>query len=199
MHKDNEYSDDDAIAGVIAGQPELFSLLLNRYRAYVGKIVSGFVPYEEVEDLAQEVFVEAYKTLPRFELNSSFKNWLAGIATHRCYDYLRRHYRNREIPLSGLTDDHQRWLDMMIWHAAGAQFSAGETDKDAREILHWALASLAPADRLVLTLVHLEELSIKEAAERLGWSRINVKVRAHRSRERLRKILCKLMMEGGSI
>jgi RNA polymerase sigma-70 factor (ECF subfamily) len=55
--------------------------------------------------------------------------------------------------------------------------------------LQWALGRLSPENRLVVTLVHLDGHSIREAAALLGWSMINVKVRAHRARRALRNIL----------
>ena len=61
--------------------------------------------------------------------------------------------------------------------------------RETTHLLQWALARLSPENRMVVTLVHLEGYSIREAAELLGWSMVNVKVRAHRARRQLRDIL----------
>jgi RNA polymerase sigma-70 factor (ECF subfamily) len=76
-------------------------------------------------------------------------------------------------------------------------FDHTETQKEMQEILQRALADLSAEDRMVITLVHLEGLSIKEAAEVLGWSSINVKVRIHRSRKKMRKRI-ETMLAGGA-
>jgi len=194
---DSDKTEDKEIIGrILGGRINDFEILLNRYRGYVFKIVSGILPAEAVEDLAHDIFVEVYKSLARYEDRASFKKWLAGIAIHLCYDYWRDHYRNLEIPVSSLTEDHRQWIDHVVVSQAEITFESLESQKEAREILQWAMAWLSAEDRIVLILVHLEGLSVKEAAKALGWSTINVKVRAHRSREKLRKRIAS-MIEGG--
>jgi RNA polymerase sigma-70 factor (ECF subfamily) len=61
--------------------------------------------------------------------------------------------------------------------------------RETRDLLQKALAHLSPENRMVVTLVHLEGYSVREAAELLGWTVVNVKVRAHRARQQLRNIL----------
>ncbi|MFI5401279.1 MAG: RNA polymerase sigma factor, partial [SAR324 cluster bacterium] len=60
---------------------------------------------------------------------------------------------------------------------------------EARELLDYALTQVSPEDRMVISLVHLEGLSAQEAARRLGWSAVNVKVRAHRTRRKMRRLI----------
>ncbi|BDV43599.1 hypothetical protein GURASL_25220 [Geotalea uraniireducens] len=193
----DETGDHEIISGILAGRPDDFALLLARYRGYVFKIVSGNVPPEAVEDLAHEVFVDAYRSLAGFDVRTSFKKWLAGIAVHRCYDYWRERYRNREVPMSALTEDHLAWVDGVLADRARGAFAGAEMRREAREVLQWALAGLSAEDRMVLTLVHLEGLPVKEAAALLGWSVISVKVRAHRSREKMRRRIVAMLEEGG--
>ena len=189
------YDDREIIRGVLGGRIDDFAILLARYRRYVGKIVAGIVPAEMIPDLAQEIFVEAYTSLAAFDPRSSFKKWLAGIAVHRCYDYWRQHYRCREVPLSALGEEHLQWVEGALAVRARARFAAGEERKEAAEILQWAMAGLTAEDRMVLTLVHLEGFSVQETAAALGWSQVNVRVRAHRSRQKLRKRLTGLLEE----
>ena len=195
VNEADETEDVEIISRILQGQINDFEILLNRYRGYVCKIVSGFLPADEVPDISHEVFVKVYGSLPQFDLRTSFKKWLAGIAIHRCYDYWREHYRHREIPVSALTEDHQKWVEEIVASQARDAFARTETRKEAREILQWAMAELSPEDRMVLTLVYLEGLSVTEAAKSLGWSMINVKVRAHRSRAKMRKRI-EALLEG---
>ena len=73
------------------------------------------------------------------------------------------------------------------------QFRDQAQKGEAAEVLEWALRQLSPENRAVLTLVHLDGYSVREAAELLGWSLVNVKVRAHRARQALRKILSHIL------
>jgi RNA polymerase sigma-70 factor (ECF subfamily) len=91
--------------------------------------------------------------------------------------------------MSGLTEKHRDWLDAALTYESEYSFEDAESRKTARELLLAALRELDPKDRAVIELVHLEERSVAEAAELLGWSRSNVKVRAFRSRKKLRKVI----------
>jgi hypothetical protein len=82
MGGSDETGDIEIIDGILDGRTEDFEILLDRYRGYVFKIVSGLVPFEMVQDLAHEVFIEIYRSLSKFDVRTSFKKWLAAIATH---------------------------------------------------------------------------------------------------------------------
>ncbi|HKC94150.1 MAG TPA: RNA polymerase sigma factor, partial [Nitrospira sp.] len=126
--------------------------------------------------------------LERFSDLVSFDHWLAGIAVRTCYDFWRARKRD-ELPVSALTDEHQRWIDQVLATQSDDQFHDQVRRREAAEVLEWALRQLSPENRAVLTLVHLDGHSVREAAQLLGWSVVNVKVRAHRARRALRKIL----------
>jgi RNA polymerase sigma-70 factor (ECF subfamily) len=195
--KTDETEDVEIIDRVLRGATNDFEILLHRYRGYVFKIVAGIIPADAVADLSHEIFIDVYRSLPRYDDRKTFKKWLASIAIRRCYDYWRKHYHNREIPLSDLSEEHENWVENVAATQAKDLFEKGEKQKEAREVLQWAMTGLSAKDRMVLTLVHLEGHSVKEAAQILGWSAINVKVRAHRSREKLRKRIA-TMLEGES-
>jgi RNA polymerase sigma-70 factor (ECF subfamily) len=88
-----------------------------------------------------------------------------------------------------LADGHHRWIEQMLAAQSEDQFRDQVQKREAAEVLEWALKQLSPENRAVLTLVHLEGRSVREAAQLLGWSVINVKVRAHRARQAVRKLL----------
>ncbi len=194
-----EPEDEQIITSVLEGETDAFRILLERYRRYVFAVVSGYVPYDAVQEIAHDVFIEAYRSLACFERGTAFKKWLSGIAAHRCHDHLRRHYRRKEIPMSSLSQGHLEWADAVMANKAHDIFRGTEARAEAVELLHWAMASLGPEERMVLTLVHLDGLSVREAAEVLGASVVAVKVRAHRSRRKLRKRLHALLQDGGKI
>jgi RNA polymerase sigma-70 factor (ECF subfamily) len=139
--------------------------------------------------VAHDVFVRAYQGLAGFSGKSAFSQWLAGIAIRTSYDFWRGEYRRREIPISQLEDTHRDYIENTLSDVSEETFDRDERRSEAAEILEWALNRLSAPERIVLELVYLEEYSHKEAAELLGWSVVNVKVRAHRARKKLTRIL----------
>lgn len=182
-------SDSEIVQQVIQGDVNAFEHLLTRHRDYVLGIVKKHVPYHEVEETVQEAFIRAYKSLLTFRGKSKFKYWLSSIAVRTCSDYWRKAYRSQEVPLSSLSENHRNWLENALSDQSDLTHQDAGSQQEAKELLDWALGKLSPKDRMVLEMVYLEGLSGKEAADILGWSLANVKVRSHRSRKRLKKIL----------
>lgn len=193
----DDQQDIETIKHVLNGNTEAFERLLTRYENYVFKIVSRHIPYEAVGDVAHEVFVKAYMSLGSFAYKASFRNWLSKIAVRNCYDFWREHYKKQEMPMSSLTEDHQKWFDAAISAQSLRQFKELEDQNEAREVLQMILKGLSAEDRMVLSLIYLEDHSVKETADILGWSIVNVKVRAHRLRTRLRKKIMELYPDEG--
>ena len=182
-------SDSEIIRRIIDGDVNSFEHLLKKYRDHVLRIVIKHIPYNQVEEMAQEVFVRAYQALPGFKQEGSFRQWLSAIAVRTCYDFWRKRYRSRELPMSDLTDSHQSWLENTLSNQSDKSFYEKGREKEARELLDWALSKLSARDRMVIELVYLEGLSVKEAAGLLGWSVSNVKVRSFRCRKKLETLL----------
>jgi RNA polymerase sigma-70 factor, ECF subfamily len=182
-------TDLDIIRQVLAGAVNVFERLLQRYQPYVLTIVSKHVPYAQVTEVAHDAFVRAYQSLPKYKQTSEFKYWLAAIAVRTCYDFWRKRYRTREVPVSTLAEDQQQWFETALASQAATDFATQTARQHAQEVVTWALQRLSAEDRMVVELVYLEELSCKEAARLLGWSVANVKVRAFRARKLLRKLL----------
>jgi RNA polymerase sigma-70 factor (ECF subfamily) len=182
-------SDAEIVRRVIGGEINAFESLLLRYKDHVLEVVKKHVPYNEVEETAHDVFVRTYQSLSTFKERSSFKQWLSAIAVRACYDFWRKRYRSRELPMSSLTEEHREWLEKVVSNRSGQSFDDKASQKEARELLDWALARLSPGDRMVLELVSLEGLSGREAADLLGWSVANVKVRSLRARRKLRNLV----------
>lgn len=185
----NTETDAAIVQQVIDGNTNAFETLMKRYEQPVLGILKRHLPYNQVEETAQDVFVRAYQSLPGFKQSGSFRHWLSSIAVRTCYDHWRKHYRNREMPMSTLTEAQADWLEKTLSDTSGNAYEDLGRQKEAREVLDEALGRLSAEDRMVLELVYLEGLTGKEAAKLLGWSVANVKVRAFRSRKKLEKIL----------
>lgn len=189
----NTLNDEDVIAQIVAGDVNAYERILQKYQHHVFMIVKKHIPYDQVEEVAHDVFVRTYQSLPNFSNTGSFQRWLSSIAARTCYDFWRTRYRKHEVPLSALSEKQQYWLESLMSDQAAEAFGEQERCQEITDVLDWALAKLSAEDRMVIELVYLEGLSGKEAAEMLGWSVTNVKVRSFRSRQKLRKLMSKAL------
>ena len=182
-------SDDlEIIRRVLQGEIDSFAELIARYQQHVAKITNRHVPSDHVAEVAHDVFVRAYTSLSSFSGQTPFEHWLSGIAVRTCYDFWRAR-RREELPVSALTTEHQAWMDHVLASESDDQFQEQARRQAAAELVQWALGHLSADNRLVLTLVHFDGYSVREAANMLGWNVVNVKVRAHRARQMLRALL----------
>ncbi|MEX2545000.1 MAG: RNA polymerase sigma factor [Phycisphaeraceae bacterium] len=171
------------VAGALGGDEQAYARLVRRHQAGVARQMWRFTRDRGVlEELVQEVFVQAWFSLPRYRADAPLTHWLARIAVRVGYGYWRQRSRDgRVTPLGAAAG------------ASLAEVAAGGVDgleaREAAELVHRALAALSPADRLVVTLMHLEQRSVRETAALTGWSRPAVKVRAMRARRRLARVL----------
>ena len=187
-----ERTDAELIAGVRGGDTASFEPLLKRYQPRVFATARRYARREsEVEDIVQEVFLKAFHKLNSFRGDAPFEHWLMRLAVRTCYDFLRAHQRNREMSIADFTDEQTDWLD----HFAANPADASENAAAARELVEKVLAQLSPAARLVITLLEIEDRSVKEVAALTGWSVPVVKIRAFRARAQMRKCLEKLARE----
>ena len=182
----------EIVQRVLNGDPEAFTEILSRYERHVFAVVRKHVPRDRVEETAQEAFVRAYQSLHNFRRAGSLKQWLSAIAVRTCYDYWRQRSRRREIPMSRLSEKQLEWLDRAVSLELAADIETLGRRREARELLDHALGQLSAEDRMVLELIHLEGLTINEAADLLVWSVTNTKVRAFRSRKKIQKILTRI-------
>jgi RNA polymerase sigma-70 factor, ECF subfamily len=187
-----ERGDAEWIAAVLQGDPAAFEPLIVKHQPRVFATVRRYARREhEVEDIVQEVFLKAYQKLGSFRAEAPFEHWLLRLTVRTCYDFLRVHHRNREFSFTDLSDEESNWLDRFASQPAAVSENAAA----AREVVERVLERLSPAARLVLTLLELEDRSVKEIAALTGWSQTLVKVRAFRARAEMRKCLGRLLRE----
>jgi len=186
----DEPSDLELVARVRQGHDEAFEELFNRHRRRVSLIASRFFrQHEQVEEVVQESFTKAYFALGDFSnaQEASFAAWLARIAFNSCYDELRRLKRRPESSLSNISEEESAWINEQL-RAKGAGDDV-ETAAIARDLAGKLLSRLSPEDRMVLVMMDVEGLSVSEIAKINNWSSSKVKVRAHRARVSLRRVL----------
>jgi len=137
------------------------------------------------EDLVQEVYLKMFSKLDRYEPRAGvpFEHWLSRLTVRTCLDALRTEARRPHRRAASLTSAAEAWLDSLRGAAAAPPVDDALA---ARELVDALLARLQPADRLVLTLLDVEERTVAEVARSTGWSATLVRVRAFRARRRLR-------------
>src|SRR5258706_8001946 len=170
-----ELSDSDLIAATLKGDQSSYEALIRKYQPRIFATVRRYARRpDEVEDIVQEIFTKAWQKLGSYRAEAPFEHWLMRLAVRSCFDFLRAHQRNRETNLSDIGVKELGWLEK--WD--GGAFESTEKAAAARELVHSALEHLSPAARLIITLLEIEEHSVKEIAHLTGWSVPLVKVRA---------------------
>ncbi|MGH7953336.1 MAG: RNA polymerase sigma factor [Limisphaerales bacterium] len=184
-----ERTEAELIAAVLAGDAASFEPLVQKYSPRVFATARRYARREsEVEDIAQEVWLKAFDKLKSFRGEAPFEHWLMRMAVRTCYDFLRGHRRNRESSFSDLSEPENDWLEKFVT----APEIANENADAAKLLIARVLEKLSPQARLVITLLEIEDHSVKEIAALTGWSTPLVKVRAFRARAEMRKILTKI-------
>jgi RNA polymerase sigma-70 factor (ECF subfamily) len=177
---DNGPSDESLVKAACGGDDGAFTRLVVRHRRRVFGLAARFVhDSHELDDICQDVFIKAYQNLASFRNDAPFEHWLIRVAVRVCHDALRS--RKYEKSLMHLDE-----YALQVRDRAG---EARDEARQARELLAVALARLRPDERLVITLLELEQLTVRETAAATGWSEANVKVRGHRARQALKRVL----------
>ncbi|MFL6229824.1 MAG: RNA polymerase sigma factor [Pyrinomonadaceae bacterium] len=191
----DEPTDDALVQSVRAGDETAFEHLFERHRGRVARVAARFFPRrDQIEEIVQETFVKAYFALDSYAgaHAASFPAWLSQIAVNAAYDELRRARRRPQDAGQSLTEDEEQQLgarlDQIV--STGADVESALVSRDLAAKL---LARLDPEDKLVLTLLDAEGLSVAEISTLTGWSASKVKVRAHRARASLRRVLRKYL------
>src|SRR5262245_24184711 len=190
----SEPSDDELVTLVRSGNEGAFSKLYDRHCKFVARLgYRFFMRREQVEEIIQESFIKAYFALGDYQGGNerSFVAWLGRISLHTCYDELRRQQRRSERSLGELTEDEAAYLHLQLRDSS----TNGNIEGAAisRDLANKLLSRLKPEDRLILTLLKLEDLSIAEIAGLTGWTEAKIKMRSHRAQHGLRKILKKFL------
>ena len=174
------------ISGTLDGDGEAYARLVRRHQGKVAARLWRFTrDRTDHEELVQETFVEAFRSLRTYRGDAPFEHWLARISVRVGYRYWKRNARERERNVISFED-----MDSL------ATEDAGSLDPQwAGRKLHELLQQLSPRDRLVTVLRYVEGRSVEETAKLTGWSRSMVKVQAWRARQKLKKMLQEIGLE----
>jgi RNA polymerase sigma-70 factor (ECF subfamily) len=186
------------IASILAGDSELYHELIRPYERSVFKMALSIMKNEaDAEDVAQEVFLKAFRKLGDFRGQAKFSTWLISITLNEARSRLRRQATVRMEPLDE-SDDEGGQISPAVLRDWREIPSEALERKETRQVLQDAIESLSPIYREVVVLRVVEEFSIEETATALAITTGTVKVRLHRARMMMQSELVPILKKMGS-
>jgi RNA polymerase sigma factor (sigma-70 family) len=174
--------DDDAARELVV---RLYPTIIRSVRAHRPRRTSE-------EDLVQTIFIRVFTRLHQFLGQVPIEHWVSRIAVNTCLNQLKHEIIRPELRMSDLREEEEAVVRQL---ACTTDDLPQEKCAAAREVLDQLMARLRPDERLVITLLHLEERSSEEISQMTGWSVAKVKVKAFRSRQKMRALWQQLSLE----
>ncbi len=172
------------IRNVLDGKTELYEQLVDRYAPMVFHIVRRFVNDEdEVEELAQQIFVKCYERLDKFSMNSKFSSWLYMIAKNHCRDYVKN-IRRQNKRFSEM-EEHVLENNFPETERPDQQFQAAEWS----QLLEEALDAISPDYSQAFLYKYRDDMTYQAMSDRMDVSVSALKVRVHRARKELKEYI----------
>lgn len=187
-----ETTDGQLAELVLTGDESAFRQLFDRHKRLVAAVAARYFRRpEQIEEIIQISFTKMYFELKNFRGVHEFSlaGWLARIATNVCLDALRNQKRKPENLVCELSGEETEFL----FAERGDDGRTTENLLIERDLAEKLLSQLAAEDRALLQMLYEEEMTVGEVARATGWSSSKIKVRAHRARGALRKILKKFL------
>jgi RNA polymerase sigma factor (sigma-70 family) len=163
----------------LGGDDDAYKRIVERHQKQISSMMWRFSRDRVVhEELVQDVFVQVYMSMHTFRQKDPFTHWLYRVETRVGFTYWKTKARKNRLNVVSLEDFDQ------------AKIMANENiaPNEAGELLHQLLEKLPPRDRLVLTMRYLDQNSIEQTAELVGWSASMVKVQTWRAKNKLKKL-----------
>jgi RNA polymerase sigma factor (sigma-70 family) len=174
-------TDNDIISRILQGDKQIYSEIVKRYQNFVFTITLRYTQNrEDAEEVAQDVFIKAYKSLADFRGESKFSTWLYTIVTTTCLSFLRK----KKLDTHSL--DNEKVFELADNQDSGFKANQVET-KSRQAMVNQAIRLLSPDDAKLITLFYKGEQSLEEIARIMDLEPNNVKVRLHRARGRLKE------------
>jgi RNA polymerase sigma-70 factor (ECF subfamily) len=182
-------TDSEIIVRVLNGEQQAFAELVNRYQNFVFTITLRYTDNrEDAEEIAQDIFVKAYRSLADFRGASKFSTWLYTIVTSSCISFLRK----RKLETQSL--DNEKVFEQAV--NQNSAFEANQIEQKSKVLLvNEAIKLLSPDDARIITLFYKGEQSLEEIGQIIGMEPNTVKVKLHRARQRLKEKMEKFFKE----
>lgn len=184
--------DNILVKAHLKGDERAFQVLFKKYRTMVSRLVFSIVKEEtHVEDIVQEVFLLAYRNLPKFRGQSALKTWIYRITVNEALRSLNR--SRRWVPLSGKENEPGAVPSTIVFFNQGDSPERVLIEGEQKILIQEALGSLKAPHRVILILFYLEDMDVKEIARILDIPEGSVKSRLFYARESLKKTLQPLL------
>jgi RNA polymerase sigma factor (sigma-70 family) len=173
-------SDNEILSSVLRGDQQAYAEIVKRYQNFVFTIALRYTPNrEDAEEIAQDCFIKAYRSLADFRGESKFTTWLYTIVTTTCLTFLRK----KKLEVHSL--DNEKVFEMAENQDSG--MNANQVEQKSRvSMVNRAIALLSPDDAQIITLFYKGEQTLEEIAQIMHLEANTVKVRLHRARQRLK-------------
>jgi RNA polymerase sigma-70 factor (ECF subfamily) len=176
-----ELADTEIIRKILQGEQALFAQLVERYQQYVFTLVLRFTDNrEDAEEISQDVFVKAYRSLADFRGDAKFSTWLYTVVRTSCITFLRKK------KLATTSMDNERTFTQLENQESGFNANLVE-QKSKHAMVNAAIRLLSPDDAQLLTLFYKAEQTLEEIGRIMSLDPNTVKVKLHRARHRLKE------------
>lgn len=191
-----DVTDGQAVRMVLDGQTGVFAVLVDRHKDYLYGLLSRHLPPSDVAEIAQDSFVHAFEKLGQLREVESFRAWLSAIAVRRCLRHWRSISSRREVSLTGEGPDKQDWLEVFMAQDCRERHEEHVRQAEAKALVAGLMEHLSAEDRMALGLFYAKEHPVAEIAAMLDWTVEKVKVRLHRARKSMARMMRELVLRG---
>jgi RNA polymerase sigma factor (sigma-70 family) len=183
----NTLSDIELINQTLAGNQSAYADLVKRHQRFVFTLAQRFTKSrEDAEEVAQDCFIKAYRSLALFQQQSKFSTWLYSIV----YTTAMTHLRKKRVATNSIDDENAH---LQIADSYGSMDANLAENKSRSYYLNIAIGQLLPDDATIITLFYNGEQSLEEIAETMDMEANTVKVKLFRARQRLKEKLERLL------
>ncbi|MDA2929753.1 RNA polymerase sigma factor [Acidobacteria bacterium AH-259-O06] len=187
-------TDGQLVRATLEGDPQAFEEIIERYQRLVFNIVYHYLGYrDEVEDLAQEVFLKVFRSLDTFDTERPLKSWISRITANACVDEIRRVRKRRIRLFSDLGRDEEERMEYFFEQFNQCSTLSEEEEQELFELLARSMERLNEKDKLAFVLRELEGLSYPEIARILDTTQLAVRIRVSRSKKKLQQELSQIL------
>ena len=187
---DESFDEQACLRRIAGGDENAARELLCHFHPFVARLVRSHLPQRiSEEDLTQMIFIKIFQNLDRYAGKVPLEHWISRVAVNTCLNELRAEKRRPEWRLSDFDEETSAAIERLA--RTEIDFASLDDERVAKKLLDRMLAQLSPEDRLLITLLHLEERSVQEIHLLTGWSRAAIRVRAFRARAKMKKMLAK--------
>ena len=182
----SKLSDIELIEQTLAGDQSAYADLVKRHQRFVFTLALRFAKTrEDAEEIAQDCFIKAYRSLGTFQRNSKFTTWLYSIVYTTSMTFLRK----KRVQTDSIDDENTY---VQLENHGGYDVNDAE-NKSRSYYLNQAIAQLLPDDATIITLFYKGEQSLDEIGAAMGIEPNTVKVKLFRARQRLKEKLERLL------